>query len=98
MGKTPFSKKCEILGTIWMLYKDDHREDAGWAALFDYADVGFPMAYMSWQNMVTIKKDQNKYVLETWTDMCNMLQVDPLAKYDTVAELFDASPFAEDED
>ena len=41
LGTTPFSKKCEILGDLWL----DYREDESFQDFFEYNDLGVPIAY-----------------------------------------------------
>jgi hypothetical protein len=41
LGTTPFSKKCEILGDLWL----DHQEDESFQEFFEYNDLGVPIAY-----------------------------------------------------
>ena len=64
MSKTTFSDKCAILGMLWTFYKET--DDEGWQDFFRWADVGLPLAYMSWQGLATIKSDGKQYVESTW--------------------------------
>jgi hypothetical protein len=41
LGTTPFSKKCEILGDLWLEY----RQDESFQDFFEYSDLGVPIAY-----------------------------------------------------
>lgn len=90
MNKTPFSKKCEILGQIHLFYSDTDEE--GWADLFAYADVGFPLAYMEWAGLAKATDDGMNYVEEAWRLTCNTINVDVDGEYDSLVALFDASP------
>ena len=90
MSKTNFSKKCEILGMLWSFYKDTDNE--GWTAFFDWADLGCPMAYLQWQDMVTIKTDSKPLVEDTWDKFCDMISIDANGSYDSLKAAFDASP------
>lgn len=90
MSKTNFSKKCEIIGNMWMFYKDT--DDEGWQTFFGWADLGCPLAYFVWQGMATAKPESKKLVEDTWDVFCDMLSVDADGSYDNLREVFDASP------
>ena len=94
MSKTPFSKKCEILGNFWFLYKDSEEvaNSPEWSDYFRWADVGLPMAYCIWQNLVTLKRGEDAFINEAWSVFCEMLGVDANAKYADVVEIFQTSP------
>lgn len=94
MSKTPFSNKVEILGQFWLFYRDDEKaqSDPGWSDFFRWGDVGLPLAYLAWQELAAIKADGKKYIEDAWEVLCTMLNVDPNIKYNTVSDLFDASP------
>jgi hypothetical protein len=90
MSKTAFSKKAEILGQFWILYRDDDAKSDDWSDFFAYADVGLPLAYMEWQKLVTVKKDGRDYIEETWSVYCNMLGIDPEKNWEDIGKTFDA--------
>lgn len=92
MSQTPFSNKVEILGEFWMFYRDQAEKDEGWQDFLSWADIGLPMAYMAWQELVTIKPDSKIYVEQTWDVLCEMLNLDPQSRFGSIAEMFDASP------
>ncbi len=90
MVNTPFSKKCDILAMLWVFYKDTDNE--GWQEFFKWADIGLPMAYMSSQGHITIKKDGKNFLEDTWNAFCEMISIDPKADYETLADCFEVSP------
>lgn len=45
---TDFSIRCEILADVWM----DYREEDGFKELIDFADLGFPLAYCVYNQIV----------------------------------------------
>jgi hypothetical protein len=92
MSKTPFSNKVEMLGQMWLFYKQNHGGDQGWSDFFEFADIGLPMSYMAWQGYITIKPDAKRFVEEVWDTLCEMLDVDPESKYDSLDALMQASP------
>jgi hypothetical protein len=89
MSKTTFSKKCEILGTLWSFYKDTDNDT--WQEFFSWADLGLPMAYLSWQKMVTIKAEHKGLIDDAWNVFCEMIEIDADASYTNLAATFDAS-------
>lgn len=92
MSQTPFSNKVEILGQFWLFYREQAKDDEGWVDFFDWADIGLPMAYMAWQELVTIKPDAKKYINDAWGVFCEMLNLDTNTRYGSIEEVFDASP------
>lgn len=91
MSKTPFSKKVEILGQVWVWYRNDPKRDEGWLEFFEWHDVGLPLAYFAKQGFASIKQDAKKYIDTAWNDYCHMLEIDPGALYIDVKSTFDAS-------
>lgn len=90
MSKTTFSSKCAILGMLWTFYNDT--DDEVWQSYFRWADVGLPLAYMSWQGLVSVKAEGKTYIEDSWDEFCNIISIDPNAKYSTIKDAFDASP------
>lgn len=90
MSKTAFSDKCTILGTLWTFYKDT--DDDVWQQFFSWADVGLPLAYMSWQGLASVKPEGKQYIEDVWVEFCKTIAIDPSAKYSILKDTFDASP------
>lgn len=59
---TPFSKQCEILGDLWIAYKDD--ED--FEDFIDYNDLGLPLAYAISNEIVKSTPLAEGFITETW--------------------------------
>lgn len=89
MSKTNFSNKCEILGSLYMWYKDTDNET--WQEFFTWADLGLPLAYLAWQDLATAKPEGKEIIEDTWNVFCEMIAIDPNLKYGNLAEAFDAS-------
>lgn len=89
MSKTPFSKKCEILGSLWILYRDDDSRADAWVEFFAWADVALPLSYMAWQNVATPKPEGKAFIEEAWSMYCNILGIDANAKWDNLRHTFD---------
>ena len=90
--KTPFSKRCEILGNIWLFYSEDAKRDATWSEFFDIYDIGLPLAYFVTTGIASVKRGKESYVNDAWNDMCDIINVDKFAKYQDLAAIFAASP------
>jgi hypothetical protein len=96
MSKTTYSNKCEILGSLWGFYRDTDNEI--WSEFFEWADLGLPLAYQVWQGYCTLKPEGKSVVDETWATFCEMISIDPDAKYTDLRSAFAASenPVLED--
>ena len=92
MGKTPFSDKCNILGNLWLFYSEQGKESEGWSEFFEWANVGLPLAYASWQGLATIKGEGKDIINDTWEVFCKVIAIDPMEKYADLNAAFDASP------
>jgi hypothetical protein len=75
---------------LWTFYKDT--DDEGWQEYFRWADVGLPLAYMSWQGIVSVKPDGKQFVEDAWVEFCNVISIDPNGKYSNLKDAFAASP------
>lgn len=93
MSKTTFSSKCEILGSLWTFYKDTDNE--AWSEFFEWADLGLPLAYHVWQDLATAKPEGKAAIEDTWRVFCEMIDIDPDAKYATLKDAFEASSHPE---
>ena len=89
-----FSNKCEILGDLWLFYREDIKGNEAWEEFFSYNDVSLPLAYMLKSNYVTINEDSDAigYINETWEIFCDYISVDPEKDYEDIAGVFAASP------
>ena len=92
MSKTDFGNKCLILGNLWVDYRDDAEEDEGWNEFFTYADIGLPLAYMLSHGIANPNDESNRFIDETWTVFCELLDIDPEGEYYYLTECFEASP------
>lgn len=90
--KTPFSKRCEILGQVWVYYREDANDQPAWKDFFDWADIGLPLAYSVWQGYVSTKDSAKVLVDETWDVFCSMINVDAHGKYSDLSDIFSKSP------
>ena len=97
MSKTAFSKKCEILGSMWLFYRDNEDNDQVFKDFFRWADIGMPLAYMVWENMARPTADGKKNVEAAWNMLCEILQCDAYASYTSLDDMFDSPTLEEEE-
>jgi hypothetical protein len=59
---TDFTKVCEILGTLYVNYKDDEELQD----FIEFNDLGLPLAYLASENLCQVSDDGARYITETW--------------------------------
>jgi hypothetical protein len=59
---TDFTKVCEILGALYINYK----EDKEFKDFIDFNDLGLPLAYFVTENLCEVSDDGARYITETW--------------------------------
>lgn len=69
---TDFSIKCEILADVWM----DYRDEEGFKEIFDFADLGFPLAYLIDNSIVEATESAMGLIDDTFTILLNTLNVE----------------------
>ena len=84
MHKTPFSKKCEILGSLWLFYSKEELPDEGWDSYFQAYDVGLPLAYFVWTDIATVNDGKNSYIEDAWNDLCKMMNLPTDGDYENL--------------
>jgi len=95
MSKTPFSKKCDILGSLWLFYREDMEKSETWNEFLTWSDVGLPMSYLVSQNLVTLNGEEAEtYVNDAWDVFCEMISIDSNDEYADLADCFAKSPNA----
>ena len=62
MAQTDFSNIVDILGQLYIQYK----QDSGFADFIDFNDIGLPLAYLSSEGLCEPSDDGKRYILETW--------------------------------
>jgi len=74
---TDFFRKCLILSEV-------HAESSLNPELTDfrnYNDIGLPLAYLVYNEMVDIKDESKRYIDETYDMLCKGLGIDPEVEY-----------------
>lgn len=59
---TPFSNKCEILGDLWIEYKNDTE----FQDFIEYNDLGLPLAYAIANGIVETSPIAEGFITETF--------------------------------
>lgn len=99
MSKTPFSKKCEILGDLWLYYRDEATTDENWSEFFAWADIALPLSHMVNQGLAILPAtdggmEAERFIEDAWTTFCELISIDPDNNYDNLGKCWEASPNA----
>ena len=68
-------------------FTQQHFNDEKFSDFFDYNDLGVPLAISYMQGHVVLRPEGEKTLLETWSELCSTLNVDPLGKYESLEDL-----------
>ncbi len=79
---TDFSKKCEILGSLWM----DFRGEPEFQDFVEYNDMGLPLAYFIAEGVVAKTPEAEMYINETYDLFLAALEA-PDEEYDSLEDL-----------
>lgn len=60
---TPFDKQCEILADLWLNYRKEESVEP----LFEYFDMGFPLAFAYNQGIIKLEAGAIAMVKECWS-------------------------------
>ena len=88
-----FSKKCEILGDLWIEYRDDDN----FKDFIEYNDIGLPLAYAVSSELATATPKGELYVNETWDLFIDSLGLDYNAEYESLDEMLEQAIESEEE-
>jgi hypothetical protein len=81
---TPFSNKCEILGSLWINFKND----TAFSEFVTYNDIGLPLAYFVSEGFVTLAKEEGEnFINETWDMFSEALGLDEDREYESLDEI-----------
>ena len=83
---TDFSIRCEILADVWMEY----REDEGFAELIEFADIGFPLAYMLDSGIVQVTDSAEGFVNDTFDLLLKTLKLEDTG-FQNITHLFETA-------
>jgi hypothetical protein len=80
MDNTPFSKKCEIIRDF---AETTLAEDA-YPEFITRNDLGCAFALGVADDMLTLNERGMRWVEETWTDLCENLEIDMYGNYESL--------------
>ena len=80
-----FSSKCEILGELWLDYKNDE----AFADFIEYNDIGLPLAYAVSAGLAKVEPQGELYINETWDLLIEALNADATATYESLDDLLE---------
>ena len=80
-----FSSKCEILGDLWINYRDDENL----SDFIEYNDLGLPLAYCVSAGLAKAEPQGELYVSETWDLLVESLGLDPEMEWESLDHMLD---------
>ena len=83
---TPFSSRCEILGELWLQYRDDEE----FSDFFEYNDLGLPLAYAIKNDIVHTAPVGEQMVNETFDILISALEIEDTG-FESLQDLLDKS-------
>lgn len=84
---TDFSKRAEILGELWL----DYREDENFEDFITYNDLGLPLAYLASQGLAKCEPRGELYINETWDLLLEALGIAEDTGWDSLDDLLDSN-------
>ena len=85
-NSTNYDSKVQILAETWV----SHRDDSDLAEVFEYADLGFPIAYAINSKLVISTKEAQKLVDETFAALLEALEIED-SGFDDINDLVEAA-------
>jgi hypothetical protein len=89
---TDFTKVCEILGSLYINYRDD--EDL--QDFVEFNDLGLPLAYLASENLCQVSDDGGRYITETWILFLASLDLEDTG-WDSLEQILSAKAGGQDD-
>jgi hypothetical protein len=83
---TDFTKVCEILGTLYVNYKDDEELQD----FIEFNDLGLPLAFLASENLCQVSDDGARYITETWALFVESLGLEDIG-FETLNQMLSMS-------
>lgn len=80
---TDFSNKIEILGQLYIQYRDE----TDFTEFIEFNDIGLPLAYLAAEGLCQVSDDGAKYIAETWDLFLSTLGLEDTG-FDNLGEMF----------
>ena len=90
---TPIETQAEILAELWM----DYRDEGYLAEFFQYADIGFPLAYVISKGIVKTTPDADKFISDTWEMLLGLVALEDTG-FDSLEDVLSGTDFEDSED
>ena len=81
---TPFESKCDILGQLWVEYKNDEQ----FQDFVEYNDLGLPLAYAISSDIVSSSPKAQMFVEETFQLLLAAVGREEDTGFDSLSDLF----------
>jgi hypothetical protein len=69
---TPIETQANILAELWM----DYRDEGYFAEFFQYADIGFPLAYVISKGIVKTTPEADNFISDTWEMLLGLVALE----------------------
>lgn len=85
---TPFSEQARMLGDLWIQYRDDE----AFEQLFDYGDLGFPLAYGYAEGLIgnDLSETGKTLISELWAMLLESLGIEDTYQFTEIDDLLDS--------
>ena len=80
-----FSSKCQILGDLWL----DYKEDEAFADFIGYNDLGLPLAYVVSAGLAKVEPQGELYVNETWDLFVEALGLNSETEWESLEDMLE---------
>ena len=89
---TDFTKVCEILGALYINYRDDNE----FKEFLDFNDLGLPLAYFVSEDLCQVSDDGGRYITETWILFLASLELEDIG-WDSLEQMLSAKVDGQDD-
>jgi hypothetical protein len=93
MAETTYAAKLEILGQLWLEYRDDEQ----FSDFVEYCDLGLPLAYSISNSIVETSPMAEQFVNEAFSLLLAGLGIEDDTGFENLEELLDDSTPGETE-
>lgn len=83
LSETPFDTQCEILTEMWLNYRDEESV----AELFEFFDIGFPLAFAHNQGLVKLEPVGKEMVSNCWAGVIESFGHEQDTGFETLSDL-----------
>jgi hypothetical protein len=81
---TPIETQVDILAELWM----DYRDEGYFAEFFQYADIGFPLAYVISKGIVKTTPEADNFISDTWEMLLGLVALEDTG-FDNLEEMLE---------